>query len=309
MTLLKRNLLPHVSNLTPVTTSQSLAHDNFQSFNGKVRSLKATLRQIGRSSTVAWGVALVSILAAILFAVLAWHFHKATLDEVLTQVQSLDRDAWRKICAHRANNIPTYRQALGHFNCIEIDVHIEPTAGGSAAVYHPPESNNHGLTLDFLLTNELLPPGKLWLDTKDLSKSNWSAYLAQLKRLIPASRRSDVVVETVWSDADVQEASSAFRLSGFAFSYYLPTDEARACGSSHTADCNSLRRQVVATVARGFSHVSFDYRAYQFAKSIRGDLPAEVKFLTWDLSKSWPKPKLLEDVEIYIINLPTAYLN
>ena len=273
------------------------------------RELKRSLRQFARSSTVAWSVAVVAILFACFVAALSWRTRIVSVDEVFERVRELDDDTYRKICAHRANNIPMYRLALRHFNCVEIDVLVDPPAGGSAAVYHPPHTNNHGLTLDFLLTQEMLPAGKLWLDTKDLSKDNWNGYLEQLNRLIPASRRSDVVVETVWADADVQAAAIAFRQGGFAFSYYLPSDRARDCAALRTADCDAFRRQVTATVARGFSHLSFDHRGYEFVKSIRNELPPAVKFLTWDLSKAWPRPELLGDVEIYIIHLPSAYLN
>jgi hypothetical protein len=66
-------------------------------------------------------------------------------------------------------------------------------------------------------------------------------HLEQVNRLIPASRRGDVVVESVWADAHVQVAAVAFRQSGFAFSYYLLSDQANDRLALSTADCDIFR--------------------------------------------------------------------
>ena len=229
--------------------------------------------------------------------------------EVLRKVIATDENLRPKVCAHRCNNIPMYRFAWKHFECIEIDVHVTPKAGGSAGVYHPPDRNFHGLTLDFLLAREKLPRGTLWLDTKDLSPVNWRGYLEQLRRLIPASRRRDVIVETVWATPDVGDAAAAFRSSEFQFSYYLPTDLAARCGALATPECLAFRNEVLATLESGFSHLSFDAAAFPFVQAIQGGLPPSVKLLTWDLSREWPKRELFEAVDIYIVNLPNFYLN
>lgn len=267
------------------------------------------LRDLFRSSAFAWGVALLSILLVAGLGAVAWWRQRPAIDEVLERAATLDDRSQRKLCAHRANNIPMYRSAHRRLECIEIDVHVSPASGGFAGVYHPPEENNHGLTLEFLLSRESLPAGKLWLDTKDLSPSNWAAYLDLLVRLIPPERRGDVIVETVWSSRDVARVATAFRSRGFAFSYYLPTEEATGCGERRTAECDGLRRRVLATLSTGFSHLSFDARAESFVATLRPDMPAGIRLLTWDLTRTWPRRALLEDVEVYIIYWPGPYLN
>ena len=238
-----------------------------------------------------------------------WWWQRPAIDDVLEKVAALDDASRRKICAHRANNIPMYRSANRHLDCIEIDVHVSPASGGLAAVYHPPEENNHGLSLEFLLSQESLPKGRLWLDTKDLAPSNWSAYLELLTRLVPPERRGDVIVETVWSTADIEPVAAAFRERGFAVSYYFPAEDAKACAGSRMPGCDDLRRRVLATLSRGFSHLSFDAQAESFVETLRPGLPPGVKLLTWDLTRMWPRRPLLDDVEVYIVYWPGPYLN
>lgn len=266
------------------------------------------LQQPPRLVTAIWSSAIVVSIIAGSAVLVSRKFPPESVDDVLSKVATLDSESRSKICAHRSNNIPMYQEALRHFDCIEIDVHINPAGGSPAAVYHPPKANNHGLTLDFLLSSEPFPAGKLWLDTKDLSNDNWAAYLDQLKKLIPGDRRDDVIVETVWSSPDVRAAAAAFRSDGFKFSYYLPTDEAIACAAWRTQKCDTLRRQVLSTASMGFSHLSFDAKAYAFVKSIHDDLPSGMKLLTWDLTKSWPKSQLLDEVEVYIVKYPSPFL-
>jgi hypothetical protein len=267
------------------------------------------LRDLLRSSAVAWGVSLLSILLVAGLGAAAWWRQRPVFDDVLERAAALDDRSRRKLCAHRANNIPMYRSAHRHLECIEIDVHVSPASGGFAGVYHPPDENNHGLTLEFLLSRESLPTGKLWLDTKDLSPSNWAAYLELLVRLIPPERRGDVIVESVWSGPDVRPVAAAFRGRGFAFSYYLPTEEATDCGERRTVECDGLRRRVLETLSAGFSHLSFDARAESFVATLRPDMPAGIRLLTWDLTRTWPKRALLDDVEVYIVYWPGPYLN
>ncbi len=262
-----------------------------------------------RSSAIAWSVALLSILMVAGMGALGWWRQRPAIDDVLEKAAALDDESRRKLCAHRANNIPMYRSAQGHLACVEIDVHVSPASGGFAGVFHPPEENNHGLTLEFLLSRESLPTGRLWLDTKDLGPGNWAAYLDLLVRLVPPERRDDVIVETVWSTPDAGPVAAAFRGQGFAFSYYLPTDEATGCGDRRTAECDDLRRQVLATLSAGFSHLSFDARAESFVATLRPDLPAGTRLLTWDLTRMWPRRPLLDDVDVYIIYWPGPYLN
>jgi len=235
---------------------------------------------------------------------------RAPLDPVeatLARLESVDAPLRERVCAHRANNVPKYRAARQAFNCIEIDVVLVPPAGGAPAVYHPPHDNHHGLTLEFLLANEAMPAGKLWLDVKDLGEGTWTTLLELLSGLIPPERRADTIIETGWADPSVRSAALAFREKGFLFSYYLPTEEALACGSERSASCDELREQVLLTTSMGFSHLSFDARNRVFLQSIRDRMPASVRLLTWDLSQSWPQPGLIDEVDVYIVKFPVPY--
>jgi hypothetical protein len=163
------------------------------------------------------------------------------------------------------------------------------------------------LTLDFLLGNEGLPRGKLWLDVKDMSEENWEPFLDQLSRLVPSERRSDIIVETDWSGPAAVQAAAAFLEGGFNYSYYLPTDAAIDCGARRSDTCDALRTEVLHTVSLGFSHLSFDARAFPFVLSIRDQLPPEIRLLTWDMSRLWPLKPLIREVDIYIVSFPSRH--
>jgi len=257
----------------------------------------------------AWAVTVVVFFAAAVAAAFLWRTRASTdpLESMVAKLSALDDDMRHKLCAHRSNNVPKYRAANELFHCIEIDVVLNPTVGGPAAVYHPPVENHHGLTLEFLLANEGLPRGHLWLDVKDLSDDNWSAFLAMLLTLIPPERRSDIIIETGWETAGVREAAAGFRREGFIFSYYLPTEAAIECGAVRSQECMQLRAEVLQAVGMGFSHLSFDARAYPFVQSIRADLPPFMRLLTWHVSRDWPLLDLMNQVEVYIVRFPSPY--
>jgi hypothetical protein len=272
--------------------------------------MTSILERLYRSHAIARSVAIiVSILAIAAAATLLWirHVRTTPAEETLAKLAAIDTRTRHKICAHRCNNLPKYREAVSHFNCVEIDVVLDPPTGGPPAVYHPPHENNHGLTLNLLLSQERLPAGRLWLDVKDLSASNWAPLLDRLVKLVPPARHGSIIVETGWSDPGVHQASAAFRTRGFAVSYYLPTEETIDCGALRSPSCDALRLQVLSTVSRGFSHLSFDARAHAFVTSIRKELPPALRLLTWDLSKSWPQPDLLDEVDVYIVRFPSRH--
>lgn len=268
------------------------------------------LRRLRDSRATAWSVA--AVMAVVALAALTSSHWKARspkdpVQQIAAKLLSLDSSLQQKICAHRANNIPKYRSANELFHCLEIDVVVEPPIGGPATVYHPPRENNHGLTLEFLLSNESMPRGKLWLDVKDLSDDNWAPFLDMLMELIPLGRRGETIVETSWSGPSVSPAAAAFRRAGFLFSYYLPTEEAIQCGVAKSQPCDELRTFVTLTTSMGFSHLSFDARAYAFVQTMRANLPPSVRMLTWDLSRSWPQTKLIRDVDVYIVRFPSPF--
>jgi len=276
-----------------------------------MNKLNSQVRWLAHSRTaVIWGVlaALAGLTAINVYACL-WRTRPPPdpLAATMTQLATLDSSQRQKVCAHRSNNVPKYRAAGKIFDCIEMDVVLDPPAGGPPAVYHPPAENNHGLSLRFLLTNEGLPRGKLWLDVKDLAQDNWAPFLDLLTELVPPERRPDVIVETSWSDSTVRAAAAAFRDKGFLVSYYLPTDEALACGVDVSAACNDLRSEVLQATELGFSHLSFDARAREFVDTIRGRLAPSVRLLTWDLSETWSERDLIDGVDVYIVIFPDPF--
>jgi hypothetical protein len=257
---------------------------------------------------VPWLVALVcAAIAAASVATCLWKLRTPhdPLQRIASRLATLDETRRSKICAHRANDVPRYRAAIALFDCVEIDVVVEPPTGGPPAVYHPPAANHHGLSLEFLLANEALPRGRLWLDVKDLDDDNRDALLDQLTRQVPPARRGDTIVETGWADPAVAGAATAIRGAGFLFSYYLPTEAAMACGAERSEECEALREQVLSTVGSGFSHLSFDARAFAFVQTLRADLPQSVQLLTWHISGSWPLAELIDEVDVYIVRFPS----
>ena len=60
----------------------------------------------------------------------------------------------------------------------------------------------------------------------------------------------------------------------------------------------------------GDFHISAStHEAESFVETLRPDLPPGVKLLTWDLTRTWPRRPLLDDVEVYIVYWPGPYLN
>lgn len=262
-----------------------------------------------RGRTAYFILTVTAFLVIIVMVVTVWKARspKDSSQQVLKRVAALDPSVRKKVCAHHCNSVSKYHAARKLFPCIEIDIVLNPPAGGWAAVYHPPAINNHGLTLDYLLTNEGMPSGKLWLDVKDLSPKNWRPFLDLIAKLIHVERRMDTIVETSWSGPSVRQAVSAFRNSGFLMSYYLPTEASLACGSDNTVQCNALRNDVLQTLSMGFSHLSFDAQTYDFVQTIRDRFPPSVRLLTWDLTKSWSKLNLISEVDVYIVRFPSPF--
>lgn len=272
--------------------------------------VKELLKRLLHSRVPAWLAVVVMAIACagvLLYCVGHYRDRPNPTETALARLAALDPDERQKICAHRGNGTAKYRAAAILFDCVEIDLVIDPPTGGPIAVYHPPAENDFGVTLTGLLTGEGLPRGKLWLDVKDLSDSNWLRLLHSLETLIPTSRRKDVFIETSWSEPSVRSAATGFRDAGYHFSYYLPTEEAIECRDRRDESCEAFRRRVLTTLAMEFTHLSFDMRGYPFVQSIRDRLPPEIRFLTWHIRRPWPELDLLRDVDIYIVTMPGRY--
>jgi hypothetical protein len=255
------------------------------------------------------------VVAAILLLLVAalWPFATRGFQQVQrlgyqwAGLAKLEPEQRSKICAHRANSLIRYRLANRLFHCIEIDVVVSPTVAERPSVYHPPDSNYRGLSLERLLRRGRLPAGALWLDVKDLGEANWRTLHSLLLELIPIDRRPDILIETGWADEAAALAVEGFHRSGFPVSYYLPTQEAIECGASESEDCMAFRMAVLRTLDLGFSHLSFDARGYEFVQAIRTELPESLRLLTWHTARSLPQMEMLDEVDLYIVTFRTPF--
>ena len=260
-----------------------------------------------------YGKWLLAALAAVLLAGVLWSPAVRGIKEtrlLLNQwagLARLERDQRRKVCAHRANSVARFRLAGSLFDCIEIDVVLAPAVAGLPSVYHPPDSNYLGLSLEQLLRRASLPAGMLWLDVKDLDQDTWHALISLLHELVPIERRHAIVIETGWAEEAASVAIDEFRRSGFQVSYYLPTERAIACAARESEECGAFRAEVVKTMGLGFSHLSFDARGYEFVQTIRHELPEPVRLLTWHTARTLPQTEMLDDVELYIVRFRTPF--
>lgn len=253
---------------------------------------------------------LCGVAVALASGVLWWAFPRHIQDTrvLLNQwvgLSKLEPEFRRKVCAHRANTMARFRLAGALFECTEIDVVVDPPVAATPSVYHPPDSNYRGLSLERLLRGAALPSGMLWLDVKDLDENNWPELKSLLNYLIPAERHPNIVVETGWAGNAAEVAIREFLSDGFQVSYYLPTDQAIDCGARQSEDCNAFRTAVLKTMALGFSHLSFDARGYEFVQTIRHELPKGVRLLTWHTARTLPQTEMLDDVELYIVRFRT----
>lgn len=219
----------------------------------------------------------------------------------------LESSLRRKVCAHGANSRARFRLAGWLFDCIEIDVVLAPAVADAPSVYHPPDSNYRGLSLEQLLRHTSLPAGMLWLDVKDLAEDNWHVLISLLHELVPVERRPTIVIETGWAEEAASVAIDEFRRSGFQVSYYLPTEQAIGCAARRSGECNAFRAAVLKSMRLGFSHLSFDARGYEFVQTIRHELPESVRLLTWHTARTLPQTEMLDEVELYIVRFRTPF--
>ena len=252
-------------------------------------------------------------LVGLLLAALLWPYASRAVNQAQRLVNQysglakLEPEQRSQVCAHRANSLAKYRLARRVFDCIEIDIVITPEVASEPSVYHPPDSNYRGLSLEQLLQRLSLPRGILWLDVQDLGEANWSNLYSLLGELIPVDRRADIVIETWWADDSAKDAIDAFREAGYLVSYYLPTREAADCGGHVSEYCNAFRADVLGTMRLGFSHLSFDARGYEFVQTLRDELPEGTRLLTWHTSRILPQMDMLDDVDLYVVRFPTPF--
>lgn len=274
----------------------------------RVTNLQSDKRIRLRSGKWLLGTLAAALLASVLWSPVVRGIHETRL--FLNQragLAGLESNLRRKVCAHRANSRARFRLAGWLFDCIEIDVVLAPAVADAPSVYHPPDSNYRGLSLEQLLRHTSLPAGMLWLDVKDLAEDNWHVLNSLLHELVPAERRHTIVIETGWAEQAAAVAIDEFRRSGFQVSFYLPAEQAIGCAARKSGECNAFRAAVLKSMRLGFSHLSFDARSYEFVQTIRHELPESVRLLTWHTARSLPQAEMLDEVELYIVRFRTPF--
>jgi glucan phosphoethanolaminetransferase (alkaline phosphatase superfamily) len=219
-------------------------------------------------------------------------------------IHSLPDSLQERICAHRADSWMKFRDASEVFPCLEIDLVLD-AAAQQVYVFHPPKANN-GLTLRDLVSYAPGSWSKLWLDTKNLNKSNAGFYLQYLNELFTPAQRAGILIETSLNTSDdsvLRGMLAEFRNSGYGLSYYLPTDDGIRCSQTpEAAGCAAFVDQVLATISNlPYSSLSFDIRAQILAQSVKRQ--HKIQLNTWDTNV-----KQRSDLDLDLLNEVSMYL-
>ena len=226
-------------------------------------------------------------------------------------IHSLPGELQNRICAHRADSWMKFNEASQVFPCIEIDLVLDTTAQ-RVYVFHPPKANNY-LTLKDLISHQSASWSKLWLDTKNLDKSNADFYLQYLNQLFASANRSGILIETslgAYDDTQLRGRLAAFRNSGYGLSYYLPTQDGIRCSQSPAAPgCAEFTDHVAAIISSlPYNSLSFDVRAKHCAKAIQGR--RNIQLNTWDANLKQVGEidlELLREVNMYLVPYHTRF--
>ena len=109
-----------------------------------------------------------------------------------------------------------FNEASQVFPCIEIDLVLD-TSAQQVYVFHPPKANNF-LTLKDLISHQSASLSKLWLNTKNLDKSNAEFYLQYLNQVFVPANRSGILIETsmgAYDDTQLRSLLATFRNSSY----------------------------------------------------------------------------------------------
>lgn len=161
------------------------------------------------------------------------------------------------LCHHRANTLGRARRAAISFGCMEFDV-----APGKAGieVSHPPKMAS-GFRLDDLLNVAAGARMSIWIDTKDLPSEQCQGLTNQLRLVI--EQLGTVLIELPPDlssrDARLGQCAADWRAMGVAVSYYVPTDQAKACAGigrvsleDRSQACAGLRARITEVRSTGW---------------------------------------------------------
>lgn len=219
-------------------------------------------------------------------------------------IRSFPRGWQDRICSHRADSWMKFNEAAQVFPCLEIDLVVD-AAGGQVYVFHPPKPNSY-LSLKDLVSSQPRSWSKLWLDTKNLDRSNAEFYLQYLNQLFEPGQRPGILIETSLGrsdDARLRGMLANFRNSGYGLSYYLPTKDGIRCSQSAKADgCSEFADRVLVTISNlPYSSLSFDVQAKFLAEAI--ERRHNIQLNTWDVNL-----KQASDIDSELLGAVSMYL-
>ena len=204
-------------------------------------------------------------------------------------------DATPAVCYHRSNTIAKALRGSLATNCLEIDIVVDEN--GTVLAYHPPATNNTGLTLkDIFSAVESNQRLAFWLDGKNLnSDKTCDALQAFLADEIPLGS-IDVLVEFPTGTHKVaNELTNCFndliKIDKVIISYYVPTGMAIACSKhlssgkafEESATCNSLQTELSTVKETGFfTDISFDFAGVRAIEQL--EFLSSMSWNTWHVS-------------------------
>jgi glucan phosphoethanolaminetransferase (alkaline phosphatase superfamily) len=189
-----------------------------------------------------------------------------------------------KICSYRTNSLLKYREAASIFDCVAVDITIEPQSGTLYA-YGPPQKNNY-LQLEDLM--RFGPPftGQMLLGVSNPQGKNLAILHAQLNELFDKQYRDRLIIEFSHFDGVDQGALRQLVNDGYKLFYALPYNLGKRCAKqTKDPDCVRFREHTLPAIERaGVQGLAFDVAASPFVRSLSAHnrLEYSVKDLTVD---------------------------
>jgi hypothetical protein len=189
-----------------------------------------------------------------------------------------------RLIPHRVNRIATLSSVLDKgIRSMEIDVMFRSDGpNGFFEVGHD-EGDARGVRLDdFLDRMRAFEIKKLWLDVKNLDRTNLQAARLELQRLDSIYQiKQHAIVESYTTSPMLASLAE----SGFHSSYYLPLDKIPKLlnAGDETALAQEAQRLAAQLQEQSVPAVSYDLSFYSFVKSyLEPLLPPHIRYHTWN---------------------------
>lgn len=202
---------------------------------------------------------------------------------------------YNKVFAHRVNSLEKQKQALKHFQGIEVDlVYLENR--DVLDVNHPPVTSI-GLTFETYLSQiDSTNFPFLWLDIKNLNSTNSNAILKKLIALLENKKhpKNKVLIETL-----SPEVLHAYTNAGFKTSYYLKSNLHKLSQEQLHKEISLIKRVLVQQPQTG---ISSNYENHELLKK---HFPNQTKYL-WAITsfynfKYFKLRKALTDEKVEVV--------